>query len=175
MFKKLVLIGILALTITGCSDMNLKDFAEKKPELKIEEYFLGKTSASGLFIDRLGKVKRQFTVDMEGIQEGDLFILNETFIYDDGEEEFRRWEIKKTGDKLYEGRSSDIKGIALGERSGNALNWHYTLKLKYKDGIMLVKFDDWLIMQDEKHVFNKATMKIFGIPLGDVYLYLKQE
>ena len=45
MFKKLVLIGILALTITGCSDMNLKDFAEKKPELKIEEYFLGKTSA----------------------------------------------------------------------------------------------------------------------------------
>ena len=175
MLKKIIFIGILALTITGCSDMKLKDFAEKKPELKIEEYFLGKTSASGLFIDRLGKVKRQFTVDMEGIQEGDIFILNETFLYDDGEEEFRRWEIKKTGDKLYEGRSSDIKGIALGERSGNALNWHYTLKLKYKDGIMLVKFDDWLIMQDEKHVFNKATMKKFGIRLGDVYLFFKKE
>ncbi len=175
MFKKLLLIGILALTITGCSDMNLKDFTEKKPEFKIEEYFLGKTSASGLFIDRLGKVKRQFTVDMEGIQEGDLFILNETFLYDDGEEEFRRWEIKKTGDKSYEGRSSDIKGIALGARSGNAINWHYTLKLKYKDGIMLVKFDDWLIMQDEKHVFNKATMKKFGIRLGDVYLFFKKE
>ena len=67
MLKKLILIGILALTITGCSDMNLKDFAEKKPEFKIEEYFLGKTSANGLFIDRLGKVRRQFTVDMEGI------------------------------------------------------------------------------------------------------------
>ena len=129
MLKKLILIGILALTIKGCSDMKLKDFAEKKPEFKIEEYFLGKTSASGLFIDRLGKVRRQFTVDMEGIQEGDTFILNETFLYDDGEEEFRRWEIKKTGDKFYEGRSSDIKGIALGESSGNALNWHYTLYL----------------------------------------------
>ena len=175
MLKKLILISILALTITGCSDMNLKDFAEKKHELNIEEYFLGKTSASGLFIDRLGKVRRQFTVDMEGIQEGDLFILNETFLYDDGEEEFRRWEIKKTGDKSYEGRSSDIKGIALGGRSGNAINWHYTLKLKYKDGIMLVKFDDWLIMQDEKHVFNKATMKKFGIRLGDVYLFFKKE
>ena len=175
MLKKLIFIGILALTITGCSDMKLKDFAEKKPELKIEEYFLGKTSASGLFIDRLGKVKRQFTVDMEGIQEGDLFILNETFIYDDGEEEFRRWEIKKTGDKSYEGRSSDIKGIALGEISGNALNWNYTLKLKYKDGIMLVKFDDWLIQQDEKNVFNKATMKKFGVRLGDVYLFFKKD
>ena len=175
MLKKLILIGILALTITGCSDMKLKDFAEKKPEFKIEEYFLGKTTASGLFIDRLGKVRRQFTVDMEGIQEGDLFILNETFLYDDGEEEFRRWEIKKTGDKSYEGRSSDIKGIALGESSGNALNWHHTLKLQYKDGTMLVKFDDWLIQQDEKSVFNKATMKKFGIRLGDVYLFFKKE
>ena len=175
MLKKLILIGILALTITGCSDMKLKDFAEKKPEFKIEEYFLGKTTASGLFIDRLGKVRRQFTVDMEGIQEGDTFILNETFLYDDGEEEFRRWEIKKTGDKSYEGRSSDIKGIALGKSSGNALNWHYTLKLNYKDGVMLVNFDDWLIQQDEKNVFNKATMKKFGIRLGDVYLFFKKE
>ena len=80
MLKKLILIGILALYITGCSDMNLKNFAEKKPELKIEEYFLGRTSASGLFIARLGKVRRQFTVDMVGIQEGDLFIINETFL-----------------------------------------------------------------------------------------------
>jgi hypothetical protein len=112
---------------------------------------------------------------MEGIQQEDNFILNETFLYDDGEEEFRRWEIKKTGEKTYEGTSEDIKGIALGERSGNAINWHYTLKLKYGDGIMNVKFDDWLIMQDDKNVFNKATMKKFGIRLGDVYLFFTKQ
>ena len=70
---------------------------------------------------------------MEGIQQGDVFILNETFLYDNGEEEFRRWEITKTGEKTYEGNSSDIN-VAKGERSGN-VNWHYTLKLKYGDGI----------------------------------------
>ena len=175
MLKNILFISFLAFALSGCSNMKLSNFSDKKPELKIEEYFLGKTSASGLFIDRFGKVRRQFKVDMEGIQEGDTFILNETFLYDDGEEEFRRWEIKKTGEKTYEGSSSDIKGIALGERSGNAINWHYTLKLKRKDGIMLVKFDDWLIMQDEKNVFNKATMKKFGIQLGDVYLFFKKD
>ena len=82
MIKKLLFIGLLAILFSGCSNMKLSDFNENKPELKIEEYFLGKTSASGLFIDRFGKVKRQFKVDMEGIQEGDLFILNETFLYD---------------------------------------------------------------------------------------------
>ena len=92
--------------------MKLEDFADKKPEFKLEEYFLGKTTASGLFIDLFGKVKRQFTVEMEGIQEGDVFILNETFLYDNGEEEFRRWEITKTGERTYEGNSSDILCVA---------------------------------------------------------------
>ena len=108
------------------------------------------------------------------IQEGDVFILNETFLYDNGEEEFRRWEITKTGERTYEGNSSDIIGVAKGERLGNAVNWHYTLKLKYGDGILNVKFDDWLIMQDEKNVFNKATMKKFGVRLGDVYLFFRK-
>ncbi len=171
-----VLITCILLTLLGaCNNMKLENFADNQPILKIEEYFLGKTTASGLFIDRLGKVRRQFTVEMEGIQQEDNFILNETFLYDDGEEEFRRWEIKKTGEKTYEGTSEDIKGIALGERSGNALNWHYTLKLKYGDGIMNVKFDDWMIMQNEKNVFNKATMKKFGIRLGDVYLFFTKQ
>ena len=96
--------------------------------------------------------------------------------YYDRSNDRRSWSemffaIKKTGENTYEGISDDIIGVALGESSGNALNWHYTLKLKYGDGIMNVKFDDWMIMQDEKNVFNKATMKKFGIRLGDVYLF----
>ena len=70
--------------------MKLEDFANKNPEFKLEEYFLGKTTANGLFIDLFGKVKRQFTVEMEGIQEGDVFILNETFLYDNGEASCQR-------------------------------------------------------------------------------------
>ena len=173
--RNILISCILLIFVSGCNNMKLDDFANKQPIFKLEDYFLGKTTASGLFIDRFGKVRRQFTVDMEGIQEEDNFILNETFLYDDGEEEFRKWIIKKTGEKTYEGTSEDIKGIALGERSGNAINWHYTLKLKYGDGIMNVKFDDWLIMQNEKHVFNKATMKKFGVRLGDVYLFFTKQ
>ena len=40
---------------------------------------------------------------------------------------------------------------------------------------MNVKFDDWMIMQDEKNVFNKATMTKFGIRLGDVYLFFTKQ
>ena len=155
--------------------MKLSDFENQKPEFKLEEYFLGKTQAKGLFIDRFGKVKRQFTVEMEGRFEDSLFMLDETFLYDDGEKEFRQWKIKNLDHSSYEGYSEDIIGVASGKRSGNAINWNYTLKLKYGDGLLNVKFDDWLIMQDKKNVFNKATMKKFGIRLGDVFLFFTKQ
>ena len=58
MLRKSLLLGVLVLIITGCSNMKLQDFADKKPEFKLEEYFLGKTTASGLFIDLFGQVNR---------------------------------------------------------------------------------------------------------------------
>ena len=91
-----------------------------------------------------------------------------------GKRNFDAGRLPKQEKKTYEGQSSDIVGVAQGERSGNAINWHYTLKLKYGDGILNVQFNDWLIMQDEKNVFNKATMKKFGIRLGDVYLFFRK-
>ena len=47
MFKKGLLLGFLVLIVTGCSNMKLEDFANKNPEFKLEEYFLGKTTANG--------------------------------------------------------------------------------------------------------------------------------
>ena len=114
-------------------------------------------------------------MNLQGTITGNQLVLDETFLYDDGEEEFRKWIISKTSETTYRGESSDIKGFATGERSGNAVNWHYTLKLKYKDGFMNVQFDDWLIMQDENRVFNKAAMKKFGIRLGQLYLFFTKK
>jgi len=39
--KKIIVILALIL-LTGCSTMNLEDYKDKKPILKLEEYFNGK-------------------------------------------------------------------------------------------------------------------------------------
>ena len=49
------------------------------------EYFSGQSRAWGLFEDRFGKVRRQFSVDIEGRVSGDTLTLEEDFVYDDGE------------------------------------------------------------------------------------------
>ena len=38
--------------------MKLSDYKDKKPLLKLEEYFEGKTIARGVFEDRFGNIKK---------------------------------------------------------------------------------------------------------------------
>ncbi|MEM8921296.1 MAG: DUF3833 family protein, partial [Pseudomonadota bacterium] len=118
--------------VAGCVSNNLEQFANApaSQSLKLEDYFLGETKAYGLFEDRFGKLRRQFTVDITGTLEGDTLTLDERFIYDDGERQTRIWSIKIGADGTYEGTAGDVIGVAQGSVSGNALNWKYKVDLK---------------------------------------------
>ena len=73
--------------------MNLNNFSNSKPTFTLEEYFLGRTEAWGLFHDRFGNLKRTFKVDIQGTLSEDILTLDEKFVYDDGELDQRIWKI----------------------------------------------------------------------------------
>ena len=77
--------------------MKPENYVNTEPKIKIEEYFLGNVKAWGIFQDRSGKVKRQFTATMFGTIKEDNLILDEDFNWNDGEKQQRRWTIKKVG------------------------------------------------------------------------------
>ena len=148
--------------------MQIDKFKNAKPEFFLEDYFSGKVKAWGLFHDRFGNLKRTFEVDINGTLKSDLLILDEKFLYDDGEKEQRIWKIKLLGEKQYSGTADDVVGEALGKASGNALNWTYKLNLKIKDSTIMVDFDDWMFLQDNKVLMNRAEVKKWGVTLGIV-------
>ena len=67
--------------------MQIDKFKNAKPEFFLEDYFSGKVKAWGLFHDRFGTLKSTFEVDINGTLKNDLLILDEKFLYDDGEKE----------------------------------------------------------------------------------------
>ena len=148
--------------------MQIDKFKNAKPEFFLEDYFSGKVKAWGLFHDRFGNLKRTFEVDINGTLKSDLLVLDEKFLYDDGEKEQRIWKIKLLGEKRYSGTADDVVGEALGKASGNALNWTYKLNLKIKDSTIMVDFDDWMFLQDNKVLMNRAEVKKWGVTLGIV-------
>ncbi len=148
--------------------MSLNQFKDNKPEFILEEYFDGKVEAWGLFHDRFGNLKRTFKVSIIGKRNADVIVLDEKFIYDDGEKDQRIWTINILDDKKYIGKADDVVGQAYGNASGNALNWSYQLMLKVKDSKIKVTFDDWMFLQDKGVLINRAEVKKYGINLGVV-------
>lgn len=168
-FGILLVIAISLNTLTGCMTMKPSNFKDESPKFVLEKYFNGKIKAWGIFEDRFGNVKRQFTVDIDGVWDGTTLTLDEHFLFNDGEKSYRQWRITKKEDGVYEGKADDVVGSATGVSAGNSLNWSYLLDLKMSDNKTLrVKFDDWMFLQPDGVVLNRARMSKFGVELGQV-------
>jgi len=165
--------AVLAL-LMGCSTMEPKDFAGREPELVLEEYFAGRTRAWGIFQDRFGNLRRQFTVDIKGSWRNGELTLVEDFVYADGETDRRVWRIRKLDAHRYEGRADDVIGTAAGEAYGNAVNWRYALVLDFGGQSWTVRFDDWMFLQPDGVLINRATVSKLGITLGQVTLVFRK-
>ena len=169
----MALLSGLSVGISACARNNITTLADRAPKLDLQTFFAGQTVALGIFEDRFGNLRRQFRVVLEGTVDGDVLMLDETFLYDDGEQDFRKWVIRRTGkgkdgEVLYEGSAEDIMGVASGAVSGNALNWEYDVVLSIDGRDVEVHFDDWIYQQHEDVAINRAYVSKFGIEIGSV-------
>ena len=172
---RLLLLFIFFLLLNSCSEMKPEDYKNTKPIIKIEEYFQGNVKAWGMLQGRYGEVKRQFVADMKGEFDGQNLILDETFIWNDGEKQERRWTIKKVGDNKYEGTAPDVVRIAKGVSFGSAFKFEYKLLVPYKDKKIKVRFDDWIFKQDERVAINRAIVSKFGFKVGELTVFFLRD
>ena len=120
--------------LSACAKRDVTHLAERRPTLALEQFFEGQSVAYGIFEDRFGNLRRQFRVNLQGTVSGNRLVLDEQFLYEDGEKAQRVWTIDKLesgddGTVRYEGQASDIEGRANGRVSGNGLNWRYDVAL----------------------------------------------
>ena len=168
---KYLLLIIISVLITSCSSnqaMKPEDFKNQKPRLVIEEYLSGNVKAWGILQNRSGKVTRQFSADLDGKWDGKQLILDEKFVWNDGEIQNRQWTINKIDEHNYEGTAGDVVGTAKGFSYGPAFKFEYVLLVPVKGREMKITFDDWIFKQDERVAINRATMTKFGIKVAEL-------
>ncbi len=163
-------VGVLA-SCTGHPSFNDPSLSSR--QFQLETFFDGKFIAHGQFQDRLGTVRRQFTVKINGHWDGKVLKLVEDFVYEDGSTEQRVWTLHKTGDKTWEGTAPGVIGVAKGEVQGDRFNWKYTIDLPVPSAngqtkTTRVSFDDWIWLLSDTRAFNRAYMMKYGVTLGDV-------
>ena len=169
----LIIAGATMVGLSSCAQKDVAEFADRQPTLMLERFFIGQTVAYGIFEDRFGNIRRQFRVKLNGQLDGNDLILDEDFLYDDGEQAKRIWTITNSGKNAaglyqYQGTADDITGTASGIVAGNTMNWSYDVVLNMSGQDVEVHFDDWIYKQDEEVAINRAYISKYGIEIGSV-------
>jgi hypothetical protein len=168
MLKKCITI-ISLIVLTSCSGADVSQYSDNTPILDLHDYFKGQTKGWGIVQDRKGNVTRQFVVDILGkTDDAGNLVLEEDFVWSDGEISRRVWTIARTDEHTYQGQAADVVGQAGGFAYGNALNWSYDLQLDIDGSQWIFHFDDWMFLQPDGVLLNRAEMSKFGIRVGDV-------
>ncbi|SIQ47231.1 Protein of unknown function [Shewanella morhuae] len=174
MGRKLFLSCLMIGWLSSCSSVEVTDYKDTTPTLVLESFFNGPLKASGVVHDFSGKVIRKFNVTMEANWQGNEGVINEWFVYDDGETQTRVWKIKALGNGQYTGTAGDILGTALGQSSGSALRWKYDMLLPVDGDEYQVHFDDWMFLVNDNTIINQSDIIKFGITVAQVTLVIQK-
>ncbi len=166
---------IFLLFLSSCADHSIKSYSDELPKINLREFFNGKIYALGIVQDRSGRVIKRFKVDIKAYWKGSKAILDEKFVYSDGTNSSRVWELKEIGASKYEGRADDVVGIASGETAGNAFYFEYYLDLPVGDTNYKVNFEDWMYLLDKNTLLARSYMNKWGFDLGEVTIVMNKK
>ncbi|RYY76720.1 MAG: DUF3833 domain-containing protein [Gammaproteobacteria bacterium] len=158
------------LTLSACSSVSVDDYSKNSPKLAPQEFFNGNLMAKGVVKNRSGKVTRYFTATIDAHWKDGVGTLDEKFIFDDGEIQYRTWTLKPNGQNSFSGTAGDVIGVGDGKFSGNAINFKYVLAVKLKDSTVNLNVDDWMWLADSNTVINESILTKFGFKVGSIQL-----
>jgi len=172
---RMLLAALILTSLWGCGGMKVVDFDGQEPRFIPEEYFEGNLRGHGTFFDRFGDLRRTFVIDLEGTREGDTVFLKEHLQYGDGEEIHRTYKIEKIDQHSYVATAeSGLVGEALISSYGNALHWRYLYRQEIKGREWTLRFDDWMFLQNETLVLNRARVTKWGFHVGDLFMSISK-
>jgi hypothetical protein len=145
------------------------------PRLRYSAFFEGQVSGWGVIVDLFGRIRSHVTVSTLGIwRDGSLF-LHEVFTYDSGLADHRTWILKDLTPDVFEATCVDCVGTIVGHNARDRVKLAYTFRLRYWGMTINVALDDQVFPIDDKRVFNRATMKKFGITLGHILIVAERQ
>jgi hypothetical protein len=167
---------VFALTvISACSSVTIDEYADNKPLLVPEKFFDGQLSAHGIVKDRGGQVIRYFSAKIKADWVDGIGTLDESFVFDDGEQQTRVWKLKPQPDGSYVATAGDVIGEGKIKAAGNSLFLDYVLRIPYGDGTIDLRIDDRMYLVSERVLLNESVMTKWGFKVGQITLVIEKQ
>lgn len=163
------------LFLSACAP-DVARYKDQQPILRPDDFFNGQLTAYGVVENWRGAATKRFRMDATARWSGNTGTMDESFVYSDGTTQNRHWDFRKIDATHFVGTAPDVIGEAVGEVSGNALHWVYTITVTTDGKKRNVTFDDWLyLVDDDRHLFSLVTIKKFGLPVGRLTMFFAKE
>ncbi len=172
---KLIASTALVALLTGCASVTVATYEDADLVFDPIEYFNGPLVAEGVVRGRNGEVSRYFNATIDARWDENGGVLDEVFIWSDGERQTRVWNFERVGEQYYRGTAGDVVKPAEMRFAGNAVNMKYVLSVPMANGNTInVTMDDWLYQVNDKTLINVTQMSKFGIRVGEVVLTMRK-
>lgn len=135
----------------------------------------GHTTGRGAFEDRHGRLRRSFTLEAIGQSRGNTLTLDETFHFDDGEEQRRRWILTRGAHGSFTGTCNDAVGAAEGRFINGAAYLASALRLKVGRRQVALRFDDAFYPAGPGEVLNRSYVSKWGLRIGQVLILFRKK
>jgi len=170
-----ILLVLLSLGfISACASVSVVDYEKNQPAMDVREFFDGNLSAHGIVKNRSGKVIRYFNATIIASWDDGIGKLDETFYFDDGEQQRRIWTLRPDDSGNFKGSANDVIGISKLNISGNSLFMQYILRVAYDDDTLDLLIDDRMYRISDKVVINESTMSKWGFEVGQIILVIEK-
>lgn len=165
----------IALLSTACSTVTVNDYSHLKPPMVLDEFFNGSLSAHGVVKDRSGRVIRMFNASIDASWNDGIGTLDEDFIFNDGEQQRRVWQLEQQGDNSYKGTAGDVEGEGKLTLAGNSVFLDYVLKVPYGESTIDVRVDDRMYLVSQEVLINESELTKFGVRVGSLLLVILRQ
>jgi hypothetical protein len=168
------LIGIFGIALSACSSVSVEDYATNKPQMVVEEFFNGRLLAHGIVKDRDGRVIRYFSATIDASWRDGIGTLDESFVFDDGEQQKRMWTLKPSADNHYIATAGDVIGEGKMKIAGNSVFLDYVLRVPYDGDSIDLRIDDRMYLVSDRVLLNESIMTKWGFEVGSLMLVIEK-
>lgn len=166
----LVVTLILTLWRPGLSfrHQNPETYAATGPAFDIKTQLNGPIISEGMIHGPNGRLASRFVADMKGVWEGNTGTLAESFRYDNGSTQERKWFLTLGENGAFTATADDIIGTARGQISGATLSMTYRIRLTETAGGHVLNVTDWLYLMENGTILNRSELRKFGVKVAEL-------
>lgn len=173
--RPVILFWFCIMFLSSCST-SITRYQNNLPTLDVEQFFDGQLSAHGVVKNRGGEVIRFFNASiLATTQDNGTILLDENFVFNDGEKQQRQWYLKPTDSNQYLASANDVVGEHIMQVAGNALFMKYVLTINVKGSTLNVNVDDKMFLVNSNTIINESVLYKFGFKVGSVQLVIVKQ